>query len=59
MRIRGPDSVDVLDALLGQSDEGRAEIVLEGIQAKDCFAAGGLGVYSAPPGSACEYECEY
>ena len=30
----GPDSVDVLDALLGQSDEGRAEIVLEGVQAK-------------------------
>ena len=30
----GPDSANVLDALLGQSDEGRAEIVLEGIQAK-------------------------
>ncbi len=30
----GPDSVDVLNALLGRSDEGRAEIVLEGIQAR-------------------------
>lgn len=36
----GPDSVDVLDALLGQSDEGRAEIVLEGIQAKTILRQG-------------------
>lgn len=36
----GPDSVDVLDALLGQSDEGRAEIVLEGVQAKTVFRQG-------------------
>lgn len=36
----GPDSVDVLDALLGQSDEGRAEIVLEGIQAKTVLRQG-------------------
>ena len=35
-----PDSVDVLDALLGQSDEGRAEIVLEGIQAKTVLRQG-------------------
>ena len=36
----GPDSVDVLDALLGQSDEGRAEIVLEGVQAKTVLRQG-------------------
>ncbi len=36
----GPDSVDVLDALLGQSDEGRAEIVLEGIQARTVLRQG-------------------
>ena len=36
----GPDSVDVLDALLGQGDEGRAEIVLEGIQAKTVLRQG-------------------
>ena len=36
----GPDSVDVLDALMGQSDEGRAEIVLEGIQAKTVLRQG-------------------
>ncbi|MXX14607.1 MAG: arylsulfatase [Gemmatimonadetes bacterium] len=36
----GPDSVDVLDALLGQSDEGRTEIVLEGIQAKTILRQG-------------------
>ena len=36
----GPDSVDVLDALLGRSDEGRAEIVLEGIQAKTVLRQG-------------------
>ena len=36
----GPDSVDVLDALLGQSGEGRAEIVLEGIQAKTILRQG-------------------
>lgn len=36
----GPDSVNVLDALLGQSDEGRAEIVLEGIQAKTILRQG-------------------
>ncbi|MCY3680421.1 MAG: arylsulfatase [Gemmatimonadetes bacterium] len=36
----GPDSVDVLDALLGKSDEGRAEIVLEGIQAKTILRQG-------------------
>ena len=35
-----PDSVDVLDALLGRSDEGRAEIVLEGIQAKTVLRQG-------------------
>ena len=36
----GPDSVDVLDALLGQSDEGRVEIVLEGIQARTVLRQG-------------------
>lgn len=36
----GPDSEDVLDALLGQSDEGRAEIVLEGIQANTVLRQG-------------------
>ncbi len=36
----GPDSADVLDALLGQSDEGRAEIVLEGVQAKTVLRQG-------------------
>ncbi|MCY3870984.1 MAG: arylsulfatase [Gemmatimonadetes bacterium] len=36
----GPDSVDVLDALLGRSDEGRAEIVLEGIQARTVLRQG-------------------
>ncbi len=36
----GPDSVDVLDALLGQSDTGRAEIVLEGVQAKTVLRQG-------------------
>ena len=36
----GPDSVDVLDALLGRSDEGRAEIVLEGVQAKTVLRQG-------------------
>ncbi len=36
----GPDSVDVLDALLGQSDVGRAEIVLEGVQAKTVLRQG-------------------
>ena len=36
----GPDSVDVLNALLGQSDEGRAEIVLEGIQARTVLRQG-------------------
>ena len=36
----GPDSVDVLDALLGQSDAGRAEIVLEGVQAKTVLRQG-------------------
>ena len=36
----GPDSVDVLDALLGKSDEGRAEIVLEGIQARTVLRQG-------------------
>ena len=36
----GPDSVDVLNALLGQSDEGRAEIVLEGVQAKTVLRQG-------------------
>ena len=36
----GPDSVDVLNALLGRSDEGRAEIVLEGIQAKTVLRQG-------------------
>ena len=36
----GPDGVDVLDALLGQSDEGRAEIVLEGVQAKTVLRQG-------------------
>ena len=36
----GPDSVDVLDALLRQSDEGRTEIVLEGIQAKTVLRQG-------------------
>lgn len=36
----GPDSVNVLDVLLGQSDEGRSEIVLEGIQAKTVLRQG-------------------
>ena len=36
----GPDSVDVLDALLGRGDEGRAEIVLEGIQANTVLRQG-------------------
>ena len=36
----GPDSVDVLDALLGQSDAGRDEIVLEGVQAKTVLRQG-------------------
>ncbi len=36
----GPDSVDVLNALLGQSDEGRTEIVLEGVQAKTVLRQG-------------------
>ncbi len=36
----GPDSVDVLDALLGQSDEGRTEIILEGVQAKTVLRQG-------------------
>ena len=36
----GPDSANVLDALLGQTDEGRAEIVLEGIQAKTVLRQG-------------------
>lgn len=29
-----PDSIDVLDALLGKSDKGRGELVIEGTQAK-------------------------
>ena len=37
---QGPDSANVLDALLGQTDEGRAEIVLEGIQAKTVLRQG-------------------
>ena len=36
----GLDSVDVLNALLGQSDEGRTEIVLEGVQAKTVLRQG-------------------
>ena len=36
----GPDSANVLDALSGQSDAGRAEIVLEGIQAKTVLRRG-------------------
>ncbi len=48
----GPDSADVLDALLGQSDEGRAEIVLEGVQAKTVLRQGDwvfIPPYQGPP----------
>ncbi len=36
----GPDSVNIVDALLGQSDKGRTEIVLEGIQSKTVLRRG-------------------
>ena len=38
--MRVPIAWDVLDALLGRSDEGRAEIVLEGIQARTVLRQG-------------------
>ncbi|MHC4248667.1 MAG: sulfatase family protein [Planctomycetota bacterium] len=43
----GPDSLDVLDALLGRSDTGRGEIVTEGTRAKTVVRMGDM-VYIPP-----------
>ena len=36
----GPDSINILDAFLGKSEQGREEIVLEGIQTKTILRQG-------------------
>ena len=48
----GPDSLDVMDALLGRTDKGRDELVTEGLQAKTLIRQGSW-VYIPPhPGPA-------